>query len=79
MACLIRVAVRRDDRLAHELPRYRTGKFISQHLMGPERTTMGRCVSGGLDFGSWWCAAVVASRGVGHGQTMCGCVAPAVF
>ena len=33
---IIRVAVGRDDRLAHELPRYRTGKFISEHLVRSE-------------------------------------------
>ena len=34
---IIRVAVGRDDRLAHQLPRDGARELVSQHLMGPER------------------------------------------
>jgi hypothetical protein len=65
---IIRVAVGRDDRLAHELPRYRTGKFISEHLVGPERDDDWALRLGRARFLFHCCAAVVGvARRVGHG------------
>ena len=65
---IIRVAVGRDDRLAHELPRYRTGKFISEHLVGPEWDDDGPLRLGRARFLFHCCAAVVGvARRVGHG------------
>ena len=79
---IIRVAVRRYYWLPHELPRYRTGKFISEHLMGAQWYDDRALRLGRARFRFWWCAAVVGvARRVGHVfRTVCAAaVASAVF
>ena len=65
---IIRVAVGRDDRLAHELPRDGARELVSQHLMGAEGHDDGPLRLGGARFLFHCCAAVVGvARRVGHG------------
>ena len=64
---IIRVAVGRDDRLAHQLPRDGAREFISEHLMGPEGHDDGPLRLGRARFLFHCCAAVVGvARRVGH-------------
>ena len=67
---IIRVAVGRDDRLAHELARDGAREFISQHLMGPERDDDGPLRLRGARFRFLCCSAVVgvARRRRVHGS-----------
>ena len=65
---IIRVAVGRDDRLAHELPRYRTGKFIAEHLVRAERHYNRPLRLRRARFGLRCCLSIVGvARRVGHG------------
>ena len=65
---IIRVAVGRDDRLAHQLARDGAREFVSEHLVGAERDDDRALRLGRARFLFWWCAAVVGvARRVGHG------------
>ena len=64
---IIGVAVGRDDRLAHELPRDGARELVSQHLMGAQCYDDGPLRLGRARFLFHCCAAVVGvARRVGH-------------
>ena len=65
---IIRVAVRRDDRLAHQLSRDGAREFISEHLMGAQWYHNRPLRLGRARFRFLCCAAVFGvARRVGHG------------
>ena len=64
---IIRVAVGRDDRLAHQLSRNGARELVPEHLVRAEWHDDRALRLGRARFVFWWCAAVVGvARRVGH-------------